>query len=90
MNLIHLDDIGISSFFLVSQQKKKKKKKAKSMIVWEDGSHLSCSFIQTYQHSVPRGLTAPQLRSGSVFTAQASTVIIASDLTPTVFCSSSS
>lgn len=44
VNLIHLDNIGISSFFLVSQQKKK----AKSMIVWEDGGHLACWFIQTY------------------------------------------
>ena len=40
VNLIHLDDIGISSFFLESQQQQQQK--AKSMIVWEDGGHLAC------------------------------------------------
>lgn len=59
MNLSHLDDIGISSFLEIQQ---KKKKKAKSMIVWEDGSHLACWSIQTYQHFVPKGLTAPTSR----------------------------
>lgn len=56
MNLIHLDDIGISSFLEIQQKKKK------SMIVWEDGSHLACWSIQTYQHFVPKGLTAPTSR----------------------------
>lgn len=32
------------------------------MIVWEDGGHLAYWFIQTYQHFVPKGLTAPTAR----------------------------
>lgn len=45
--------------FLLSWNSAKKKK---SMIVWEDGSHLACWSIQTYQHFVPKGLTAPTSR----------------------------